>query len=131
LVVVNVLYAVAQMPCPDEKTRSTFRSTKNVVSSLLDHHSDVVASGELYRGNNVVLSGSIDSIERLATESAGAWLLSTRGIDGRTSDVDWIAQANGIGGLEDSIAPTFVNKLAFVCILLGTRVAGRSDGVGG
>ena len=131
MVVVNVLYAVAQMPCPDEKTRSTFRSTKNVVSSLLDHHSDVVASGELYRGNNVVLSGSIDSIKRLATKSAGAWLLSTRGIYRSTSDIDWIAQANGVRRLEDSIALAFVHVLALICILLWTRVAGRSDGLGG
>jgi hypothetical protein len=101
------------------------------VSSLLDHHSDVVASGELYRGNNVVLSGSIDSIKRLATKSAGAWLLSTRGIYRSTSDIDWIAQANGVRRLEDSIAPAFVHVLALICILLWTRVAGRSDGLGG
>ena len=101
------------------------------MSSLLDHHPDVVASGELYRGNNVVLSGSVDSIERLATESAGGWLLFTRGIDGSTSDVDWIAQANGIRRLEDSIAPAIVHILALICILLWTRVAGRSDGLSG
>jgi hypothetical protein len=91
LVVVNVLNAVTQMSCPDEKTRSTFGSAENVVTSLLDHHSNVVASGKLHCRNDIILSGSVDSIEGLATESAGAWLLSTGGIDGSTSDVDWIA----------------------------------------
>jgi hypothetical protein len=101
------------------------------MSSLLDYHPDVVASSELYRSNDVSLSGGIDSIERLATDRAGAWLLSTRSVDGSTSDVDWIAQANGIRRLEYSIAPAFVHILALVCIQLWTRVAGRSDGLGG
>ena len=99
------------------------------MASLLDHRSDVFASGELNRGNDISLSGSIDSKERLATESAGARIFSTRGIDRSTSDVDWVAQANGVGGLEDSIAPAFVNILALVCILLCTGVAGCSNGL--
>jgi len=117
------------MSCPDEKTRSTFGSAEDVVSSLFDYHSDVVASGELYRSNDIVLSSSIDSVERLIAESTSAWLLSTRGIYRSTSDVDWIAQANRIRGLEHSIAPAFVDVLALVCILLWTRVAGCSNGL--
>ena len=101
------------------------------MSSLLYHHSDIAASGKLYRSDDISLGGGINSIERLATESAGTWLLSTRGIYRSTSDVDWIAQANGIRGLEDSIAPAFVNILALVYILLWTRVAGCSDGLCG
>ena len=99
------------------------------MSGLLDHNSDVFASGESNRGNDISFGGGINSIERLVAESTGAWLLSTRGIDRSTSDVDWVAQANGIGGLEDSIAPAFVNILALVCILLCTGVAGCSNGL--
>jgi hypothetical protein len=123
LVAVEVFDAIAQVSCPNEKTRCTFRSAKDIVTSLFDHYSDIVASGELYRSNNISLSGSVHSIKRLTTESAGAWLLSARSIDRSTSDVDRVAQADGIRGLEDSIAPAFVNRLALVCILLWTRVA--------
>jgi hypothetical protein len=70
---------------------SRLNPPSDVVPSLLDHYSDIGASGEFDSRGNVGFIRRIDCVEWLVSKSASTWLLSHGGIDRCAGNIDGIA----------------------------------------
>lgn len=115
---------------PDLQAAIAIGPSQEVVTRVFDDKPHIVGFREFDTSLYVRWLRRVDSEQGVAAECAISRLLAGSDIDRWASDVGWIAQADGISGLEERIRPLFIDVGALCCILLGTRVARYGNRLG-
>lgn len=118
----------AKMSNPDFQAVGAIGSAQKIVTSVLDHETDVVVLCELDGVLDVRYAGSSDDVDGVVAEGALAGgLLTSGGIDRWAGNFSWIAQSVWLIGLEGSIAPLLVNESALRLVVGLAWIARFSD----